>query len=349
MKETELEFKEGKMSVNDVRVWAFNKPDTEEKVRLLYESVREGKSRFGWSWENNHNLKIDQENNWKNNWTKEHPKQLFLLSIRPGDWIVHIHMPSDGRCVAARVVSEYDFDEEINTSDGQDFRHFFQIDVESIVEFKRSSKKVHSAVNLYPRKRYNRVYAVEEFISSIEAIKDDREIEIEGSRERHDLLNESDKILEQIPCLIHRTHKGKKLESFLAEVIRKIPGVINVKENGSSGGTDHGADLIVTTRTSVGTLEIKNTIVVQVKSYKNDVSDTKAVDQIKGAIEHYKASAGMIITTGERTETLGNAVANAGRELGCDIDLLAGKELAQFVIRYAPDQLFRLFEYGAGF
>ena len=337
------------MSVNDVRVWAFNKPDTEEKVRLLYESVGEGKSRFGWSSKNNHNLKIDQENNWKNNWTEEHPRQLFLLSIKPGHWIVHIHMPSDGKCVAARVVSEYGFDEGINTSDGQDFRHFFQIDVESIVEFERSSKKVHSAVNLTPMQRYHQVYAVEEFMESIEAIKDDKEIKIEGSRERHDLLNESDKILEQIPCLIHRTHRGKKLESFLAEVIRKIPGVSDVKENGSSGRTEHGADLIVTTSMSVGRLEIKNTIVVQVKSYRGDVSDTKAVDQIKRAIDHYKASAGMIITTGERTETLGNAVANAGKELGCYIDLLAGKELAQFVIRYAPDQLFRLFEYGAGF
>ena len=334
--------------MSDVRVWAFNKPDTEEKVGLLYKSVREVKSRFGWSWKNNHNLKIDQENNWRNNWTEEHPRQLFLLSIRPSHWIVHIHMRSDGRCVAARVVSEYGFDEGINTSDGQDFRHFFQIDVESIVEFERSSNKVHSAVNLYPRQRYHRVYAVEEFISSIEAIKD-REIEIEGSRERHDLLNETDKILEQIPRLIHRTHRGKKLESFLAEVFRKIPGVSDVKENGSSWGTDHGADLIVTTSTSVGRLEIENTIVVQVKSYQGDVSDTRAVDQIKGAIEHYKARAGMIITTGERTETLGNAVANAGSELGCDIELLAGKELAQFVIRYAPDQLFRLFEYGAGF
>ena len=295
------------MSVNDVRVWAFNKPDTEEKVGLLYRSVREGKSRFGWSWEDNHNLKRDQENNWANNWTEEHPRQLFLLSIKPGHWIVHIHMPSDGRCVAARVVSEYGFDEGINTSDGKDFRHFFQIDVESIFEFERSSRKVHSAVNLKPRRRYHQVYAVEEFIRSIEAIRDDREINIEGSREKHDLLNKTDKVLEQIPCLIHRTHKGKKLESFLAEVIKKIPGVTDVRENGSSGRRgDHGADLIVTTRTLVGNLEFENTIVVQVKSYKGTVSNTEAVDQIKEAIKHYKGvSAGMIITTGERTETLG--------------------------------------------
>lgn len=339
------------MSVNDVRVWAFNKPDTEEKVTLLYESVNNGKSRFGWSSRDEHNLKIDRENNWKNNWTEEHGRQLFLLRIKPGDWIVHIHMPSYGWCVAARVVSEYDFDEGINTSDGQDFRHVFQIDVGSIVKFERSpkKKKVHSAVNLYPIQRHQQVYAVDEFLESIKAIKDGREIEIEGSRERHDLLNKTDKVLEQIAGLIHRTHRGKKLESFLAEVFRKIPGVSDVHENGSSGRRgEHGADLIVTTSMSVGKLKIENLIVVQVKSYEGDVSDTRPVDQIKEAIKHYKhdkydkANAGMIITTGKKTETLENAVIAAGKELECDIDLLADKELAQFVVHNAADQLFRL-------
>lgn len=330
------------MSVNDVRVWAFNKPDTEENVRLLYESVKNGKSRFGWSSEERHNLKIDRENNWENNWTKEHGRALFLLKIKPGNWIVHINMPSYGRCAAARVVSEYDFDEGINTSDGQDFRHFFRVD--SIVEFERNSKKIHTAVNLEPRQRYHEVSSAKEFKRSIKAIKDDEEIEIEGSRERHDLLNETDEVLEEISRLIHRTHRGKKLESFLAEVYRKIPGVSDVRENGSSGRKgDHGADLIVTTKTSVGNLEIKNMIVVQVKSYKGDVLDTKAVEQIEKALDHYKeANAGVIITTGKRTETLENAVAKARDKLRCDIDLLTGKELAQFVIHNAADQLFRL-------
>ena len=78
---------------------------------------KRGKSRFGWSWEVKHNLKLN------NNWTDAHSKQLFLLNIKEGDWIVHIHMPEWGKCVAARVVREYDFDEE--GVDG-DFRHFLK-------------------------------------------------------------------------------------------------------------------------------------------------------------------------------------------------------------------------------
>ena len=54
-----------------MNVWAFNKPDDSKRVQLLYEEVKNGKSRFGWSWEDKHNLKLE------NNWTDDHSKQLF--------------------------------------------------------------------------------------------------------------------------------------------------------------------------------------------------------------------------------------------------------------------------------
>ena len=82
-------------------------------------------------------------------------------------------------------------------------------------------------------------------------------------------------------------------------------------------------------------------IVVQVKSYEGDVSDTRAVRQIENALDHYRANAGVIIATGRQTETLENAVDEARNRLGCDIDLLTGKKLAQFVIHNAAGQLFR--------
>ena len=169
-------------------VWAFNKPDDLQHVQLLYKEVKKGKSRFGYSWEVKHNLKLE------NNWTDEHGKQLFLLEIKEGDWIVHIHMPEWGKCVAARVVREYDFDEE--GVDG-DFRHFFEIDTNSIVEFKRTDLRLDPRVNLKPRQRYHRVYAGEEFKSSIERIKSSEEIK--ENAELHHLQNETDKLLKE--CL----------------------------------------------------------------------------------------------------------------------------------------------------
>ena len=68
-------------------IWAFNKVD-EDYQRKIYSLFKErGESRFGWSYKEEHNLLL------KNNWTDEHSKQLFLLQIKPNDWIVHINTP----------------------------------------------------------------------------------------------------------------------------------------------------------------------------------------------------------------------------------------------------------------
>ena len=56
----------------------------------------------------------------------------------------------------------------------------------------------------------------------------------------------------------------------------------------------------------------------------------------------YNATAGMIITTAERTEVLENKIQETSNELNCHIDLLAGEDVAKFVIKNASDLVFRL-------
>lgn len=318
-----------------MKVWAFNKPDTPEQTKLLYESVNDGKSRFGWSWRDEHDLTRE------NNWTDEHSKQLFLLNIKKGDWIVHINLPEWGKCVAAQVIGEYSFDDGIIfEKDECDFRHVFEIDTESIVEFERNHPVIDPRVNLKPRGRYHRVYAVEEFQKSIEDIRNGNGREITANREQYHLWERTNAFLERIAPIIHETHQGKKLECFLADVFRQIPGV-EVQENGSGWGTDHGADLILTRKVTVGeSIDFDYKIVVQVKSYKGEVFDTQAVDQIETAFKEYQPDAGMIITTGERTEILENAVDDVSNKLGRPVTLLAGSEVAEFVIKNAADLIF---------
>ena len=315
-------------------IWAFNKPDTSEQTKLLYESVNNGKSRFGWSWEDEHNLEL------KNNWSDQHSRQLFLLNIKEGDWIVHINMPKWGWCVAAKVIGQYKFDEGITFENGgRDFRHFFEIDVDTIVKFEKKNPVVDPRVNLKPRQRYHRVYAVEEFHQSMKDIKNGKEIT--ENRELHHLHEETDKLLTKVTSLIQQMHRGKKLEGFLADVFRRIPGV-EVQENGSGWGTDHGADLRLTVKVTVGeSIDFDYTIVVQVKSYEGEVVSKTAVRQIKTAVNEYKADAGMIITTGKRTKTLEKAVSDAAENLNRPVVLLADNEVAEFAIKNAADLIFR--------
>lgn len=318
-------------------IWAFNKAEEETERNLLYQSIKSGKSRFGWSQKDEHNLTL------KGNWTDLHSRQLFLLQVKPGDWIVHINTPQWGRCIAVQVLSEYAFDEGLQCSWGQDFRHYFNVDVNTIIEFDRSDPNILPSVNLNPRQRYHRIYAVDDFLKSIDNLKSNAVSLNDGeSREEYHLKDRTDICLSEIAGHIHEMHTSKNLERFLAKVFRKIPGVIDVNENGFGWGTDYGADLIVTMSTALGNLEFENKIIVQIKSFEGDHNDLDAVEQVKIGIEKYAGTAGMIITTGNKTEALESKVQKVSEEIGRPIDLLAADDVAKFVIKHAPELLFKL-------
>jgi hypothetical protein len=318
-------------------IWAFNKVDEVAERKLVYKSIKSGKSRFGWSQQDEHNLKL------KDNWSDWHSKQLFLLQVNPGDWIVHINTPNWGECTAVQVLSKYDFDDGLQCSWGPDFRHFFDVDVNTIIEFDRRDENVLPSVNLNPRQRYHRIYAVDDFLKSIDNLKNNTVSLNDGeSKEEYHLKDKTDKYLTEISHLIHEMHKSKNLEHFLAKVFRKIPGVIDVNENGFGWGTDYGADLIVTMSTSLGNLVFENKIIVQIKSFEGTHHDLDAVEQVKTGIEKYAGTAGMIITTAIKSEELESKVQESSEKIGLPIDLLASDDVAKFVIKHAPELLFKL-------
>ena len=218
-------------------IWAFNDPtdndienDERDLIRnLMAESVQSGKSRFGWSSENRANLNL--RNMWTDEEWREWGRQLFLLEIEKDDWIVHINVPEWGRCTAAQVLCGYGFDSGLNVSWGRDYRHFIKVNRETVIEFDRNDPNVLPTVNLRPRRRYHRIYDVDDFLQSIENLRGNRVNLSEGERrETYFLKEKTEEYLKKITELIQGTHQGKKLESFLAEVFRKIPGVVNVKE-----------------------------------------------------------------------------------------------------------------------
>ena len=120
------------------------------------------------------------------------------------------------------------------------------------------------------------------------------------------LRREANEIFGDLTKLIYHNKPGKDFERFLAEVFRKIPGVVEVKENGFGWKPDEGADLIVKYNLEriKGVELIEQTWVVQVKSYTGEHWETNAVDQLRNAIEKFDADVGILITTGERTQNL---------------------------------------------
>lgn len=307
--------------VRRMKVWAFGGPTDLREKEQIYRSLTEGKSRFGWSARDENNLRLPD------NWTPEHSQALFLLDVAPGDWIVHINVPKWGQCTAVRVLSGYDFDDGAGTG----FRHCFEIDSNAIVPFDRRDPAVVPTVNLRPRKRYHRIYAVEDFRQTLENLK---------TGEPATLGNKTLPHLQNIVRLIHEFHPGKKLEDFFADVFECVPGVEDVQRNGSGWGTDYGADLIVTMRQCLATMELEHRIVVQVKSFGGRHDDLTAVDQIRTAIDHFKADAGMLITTAEPSDELAKTLERLSLDRKKPVELLAYTDVAKFVMTHAQHLLF---------
>ncbi|WP_023604661.1 restriction endonuclease [Aliivibrio logei] len=313
-------------------IWAFSKVDDLENRTLVYESILKGKSRFGWSQKDEHNLSL------KNSRSEWHSKQQFLLDIQPDDWIVHINTPKWGECTAVKVIGSYAFDQGLQSTHGIDFRHVIPVEKESVCVFSRRDDNILPSVNLRPRARYHRVYEEQDFHQSMANLKNNSVNLSRESKGEFYLKERTAKYLNDITSSIHQMNKSKDLEIYLARVFRKVEGVIDVKENGSGYGTDYGADLIVTFKN----LNFESKMVVQVKSFEGSHYSLNAVDQIQEALEKYDATTGVIITTASSSERLENAVQELSNKVGKPIELIAGEDVAKFVLKYAPEMVFKV-------
>jgi restriction endonuclease Mrr len=133
-------------------------------------------------------------------------------------------------------------------------------------------------------------------------------------------------------------NKSKTLETFLDKIFSEMPNTVSYK-NGFGWGTDHGADLLVEFENPVIGINVTTKLAVQAKSYSGEHFDTHAIDQIVQGIKQYDADAGLLITTATSTEHLESYVLEQSEALGKTIDVMAGNDVARFVLRYAPELL----------
>ncbi len=309
------------------QIYAFAKIGDNKARKLVYDEIKKGKSRFG-MWIQTKSLR-----------EKWYGQNAFLLKIKKDDWIVHVNMPEYGKCVAAKVIEEYGFDEGLSCDWGKDFNNFIPIDKSTIIEFSRNDSNILPSVNLSPRRRGQRVLQVDDFLSSIENLKNNTFGNISKSeRPLVHLQEKVNKILPKIASEIHRMNKNKEFERFLHRIFDKMPNTISVK-NGFGWKTDNGADLIVEFENPIIGINVSTKLIVQAKSYQGQHYDKGAIDQIVTGIKEYDADAGLLITTAEETEELEDYVREKSDEIQKIIDVIAGIDVAKFVIRYAPELL----------
>jgi predicted Mrr-cat superfamily restriction endonuclease len=335
-------------------VWVFNTPQGEGEVDFVYSSLQKGISRYGWSYVNTADLRKMENKEWEELDEAEARcwnRGRFLLEVEKGDWIVHINVPEWGLCTAGQVVEPYKFDPKKNSigiddySDGGNFRHMLGIDTKTLITFDRNNENVTPYISrrLKLRGAHWRIYETDEFLKSLEDVRNNAVSLPENvTRGLYYLREDLKTHLAEITKAIQKNHPGKKLEEFIAMIFEKVPNVITVNQNGSGGGTDYGADIIVTYSTGlpINGLQQEAVTVIQVKSFTGTHWSDKAVEQIKTGINKYEASSGLIITTAESSDELLKSIEKAQEQIEKPIALMAGEDVAMFVLKYGAEYIF---------
>jgi hypothetical protein len=307
-------------------------------------SLKNGEGRFGWSYIESADLKELQKRVDEKGWDslideEKDCYQAFLLDLKAGDYVVYINVPEWGKCTVAKVTGQYQWKFE-----DADFNHRFPVDPSSVYVFDRNDASVHPALRsrLKLQGRWWRIYLKDEFIELLEVHKKGVTPSVRTPESNLRFLsNEIQPFLLSITQRIHRTHPNYDLECLIVEVFKKIPGVIDVKWQGGAG--DHGADILVTFDGGlpIPGLEKQHVLVVQVKSYEGDHWDTRAVEDIKRAFDHYReASMGLIISTANAITTpVEQELDKLKEESGKPVSILVGPDVAAFLLRYGAKLL----------
>ena len=310
----------------------------------IFSSLNQGEGRFGWSYIQTADLhhlksKIDADG-WNSLSDKEKDcYQSFLLEIKADDYVVYINVPQWGKCTLARVTGPYMWRFE-----DDDLNHRFPVDRNSMMEFDRNDAIVHPALSarLKLQGRYWRIYLKDEFEALVRALKDGDSGKLRTAKTNIPFLSqEIQPLLVNITEKIHHTHPNYDLEALIAETLKSVPGVKEVKLQGGAG--DYGADVLVVFESGlpVPGLQQQRTCVIQVKSFEGEHWDTKAVDDIRRGFEHYpEAEMGLIVSTAtSSTETLDNALDKIREETGKPVSLLIGADVAAFLLRFGGQLL----------
>ena len=342
---------------NNITIWAFNDPSADDRRQFVHKSIaNEGLSRFGWSYEDRFNLHKLEAMSWEeleqNDLRGIYIALKFLWNIRPEDWIVHIHVPERGRCTAVQATGTYTEKSGIYTFTKQtevgDFRHAISVDKKTAFTFDRNDPNVSPILGrgLRPRSKYERIVHPEHrnYESLVKAFFTTRENLKKGKYDGMDVADTALLSLQKgiseplwsITQKIHENHPRKKLEKFFEKIFRVIPGVLDVEARGS-GSADKGADLVITHTLPIFGFQEEYTLAVQIKSFEGEHWSTDAVDQVVKGMAYHGADRGMIISTAQASNQLRDYINKKAEEIKKPITLLAGIDVAKFVLRHHPD------------
>jgi len=316
--------------------------DWVEKVRR---QILDGKAHFGWSW-----IPMDPEHGTANLWELQKKLQRgeqleggervvwnrcqFLIKrIEIGDRLIIQTERPLRQFLIVEVTGPYGF---LGTE--RDFNHYLECRAitEEYVNIDLVPQYVRHA--LTRRGRYYQIYgeATIEYLDSMIELKSWRGEEAHPRTHAHEKEETNEEIIAKVIKIIHKRWPAEGFETFMKELIGKMPGVEVV----DSKASHKGWDFLIGIQDPCSGEFLHDRVPVQCKNYTDEVINDRPIEDLKRCVTNSDSSIVYLFILGDVTdefkEKLADAAERAGDNAGRDVQfrIMDQHEIARLYMKY---------------
>ena len=326
------------------RVWVLKTTDkdTGQPVAGVFEELKAGQARMGWSSKDTLDLRTIQKKRDQRESLDEDQKAAvrclgFLRYVNPGDYIIYPHQPKRGQFSVVKITGEYDYSDSADgLGDHLDFRSFRSCSLEKPSPVNMYDKIVPSTLKyrLGRPGRFSQVHDRKTFFDFLEDLPEagqqqDGSISAIVKRIYGDLEK-------SLPKMLKREFARHDLSRKLCpKLFERMGYACDVQE----GPYEAGSDLVVTVNSPLLPGD-GFTVGVQAFAFEGDVAEAslkRKLDQLLEGWETNSLDSGVLLTTGD----CGPAAERVIDEHNEDkpdrpVRLIGGEKLAELFLQHCP-------------
>ena len=315
-----------------------------QPVRGVFNELKAGRARIGWSWLDNLDLRLLLEKIKQGKPLDGDEKDArrclgFLTRVKSEDYLLYPHQPDRGKFCVVQVTGEYDYSTDKDGLD-EDFRSFRPCLLKTPKPVDMYDSIVSSQIRhrLGRPGRFSQVYDTAPLFRFLEDLpRQDASKTTSNQMSEMSLQRIHNDLREKLPEALHREFSRADLSRQFCRVLFDRMGYttdVHVQE----GRYEAGSDVVVTVDNPLLHSEFR--VGVQVFSFKDDVKKSdlqRKLNQLLGGWETNTLDYGVLLTTGRCSEAALAALRDHNKENPLRlVRLIEGNDLADLFLRHFP-------------
>ena len=309
----------------------------------VYEELKNGRARIGWSYKDSQNLRLINKAINDGKTLDKHQQESkrclrFLTDVEHGDFFIYPHQPNRGQFSVVEITGDYDYSPSNHVLQG-DFRSYrpCSLKTKNPIEIRDEIVPSQLRFRLGRPGRFSKISDTEIFWRFLRKIDDAGTIENQSNHERVKRIYEELKV--PLSNELYREFSQTDLSRrFCHELFNKMGYSAEIQE----GPAEAGSDVVVT----VGDWLLGNVtfrVGVQVFAYDGNIEERDFREKLMQLLNGWEANTldfGALLTTGHCTEDARETL-NQHNKSNPDklVHLIEGKQLSDVFLKFFPPEI----------